>query len=107
MPTELANQVYGMRREVENQTTRIRENPLLTVEQKTRALEAIRAETQAAIIDVLGEPLIDEYQRQGGAWISELTQPSDLGETGRILVPPPLPGAPPVGSPEILALPSP
>ncbi|MGE3309798.1 MAG: hypothetical protein AB7O66_07500 [Limisphaerales bacterium] len=94
MSPDLANQVWGMRRIVENQTSRIRENPFLTADQKTRALEAIRLETQAGIVDVLGEPLLNEYQQQGGDWIGQLTDPTDLGVTGQEMVPPPLPGLP-------------
>ncbi len=92
MSPDLAGQVWGMRREVENQTTRIRQNPFLTAEQKNRALDAIRLETQGAISEGLGEPLLDDYQRQGGAWLMDLTLPTDLGETDREMVPPPLPG---------------
>lgn len=107
MPTDLANQVWSMRGEVETQATRIRENPLLTAEQKMRALDAIRLETQAAIIDVLGEPLLDDYQRQGGGWIGELTDPADLGETGEEIFLPPLPAVSPELEPEIRTLPTP
>lgn len=107
MSTELANQVWGMRREVQNQTERIRENPFLSADQKVRALDAIRVETQAAIIDVLGEPLLNDYQQQGGGWIGDLTDPTDLGETDQVMVPPPLPGVPLGGTPEVGPLPSP
>ncbi len=101
MPTELANQVWSMRGVVENQTTRIRENPFLTADQKARALEAIRFETQAGIVDVLGEPLLQAYQQQGGGWIGDLTDPTDLGVTGREMIPPPLPGEPVEANPGI------
>jgi hypothetical protein len=107
MPTDLANQVWGMRREVENQTQRIRQNPFLTADQKVRALEAIRSETQAAIVDVLGEPLLQDYQREGGGWLVDLTDATDLGETGRAMVPPPLPGILPEGQPGLPVLPQP
>jgi hypothetical protein len=107
MPTDLANQVWTMRREVETQTARIRENPLLNAEQKARALDAIRVETQAAIIDVLGEPLLDDYQRQGGGWIGDLTDSTDLGETGQEIFLPPIPGASPNADPDLRSLPSP
>ncbi|MBL9126889.1 MAG: hypothetical protein JNL97_04550 [Verrucomicrobiales bacterium] len=107
MPTELANQVWGMRREVETQTARIRDNPFLTAEQKTRALEAVRNETQSAIVDVLGEPLLRDYQREGGGWLVDLTDPTDLGETGRTVVPPPLPGiSPEEGVADVRVLPA-
>jgi hypothetical protein len=107
MPTDLANQVWSMRSEVETQTARIRENPLLTAEQKMRALDAIRLETQAAIIDVLGEPLLDDYQRQGGGWIGELTNPTDLGETGLEIFLPPIPDVSTEVAPDVPSLPIP
>ncbi len=88
---DVANQVWDMRAAVESQTDRIRANPLLTVEQKVRALEAIRETTQASIVDVLGEPLLQEYQRNGGSWLSDLTAPVDLGESGMSIIEPPLP----------------
>lgn len=91
VPTTVANQVWEMRHAVENQTDQIRQNPLLTAEQKIRALEAIRDETKTAIVEVLGEPLLDEYSRQGGRWLTELTDTERLGETGLEIVPPPLP----------------
>ncbi len=79
VPTSVANQVWDMRRAVEQQTDRIRANPLLTGEQKERALEAIRNETQTSIVSVLGQPLLEAYQQQGGAWLNELTSPANLG----------------------------
>jgi hypothetical protein len=107
MPTDLANQVWSMRSEVQTQTARIRENPLLSAEQKMRALDAIRLETQAAIIDVLGEPLLDDYRRQGGGWIGELTDPTDLGEPVLEMILPPIPGASTEVAPEVPSLPIP
>lgn len=94
LSSEIANEVWNMRSEVESQTDRIRQNPFLTAEQKTRALQAIRNETQAAIVGVLGEPLLKDYQRQGGGWLIDLTEPQNLGVTGLQLTPPPLPGIP-------------
>lgn len=91
VPPALAGEVYDMRHTVQDQTDRIRNNPLLTAEQKIRAFLAIRNETQAAIVEVLGEPLLQEYRRQGGSWLNELTDIGDLGETGLQIVPPPLP----------------
>ncbi len=94
---DVATEVIGMRQTVKDHTDRIRQNPLLTVEQKIRALEAIRLETEAAVVDVLGEPLLQEYQRLGGGWLVELTEPTDLGESGLPIIPPPLP---PVQNPD-------
>lgn len=107
MPTELANQVWGMRGEVEAQAARIRQNPFLSADQKIRALDAIRSETQAAIVDVLGEPLLHDYQREGGGWLIDLTEATDLGETGRAMVPPPLPGTDAEAGLEVRGLPVP
>ncbi|MBL9134502.1 MAG: hypothetical protein JNK85_01475 [Verrucomicrobiales bacterium] len=80
VPTQVANQVWEMRHAVEEQTDRIRDNPLLSADQKLRALNAIRAETQAAIVDVLGEPLLRDYERSGAGWLNELTAPVGLME---------------------------
>ncbi len=94
MAPDVAREVYDMRHTVKQQTDRIRENPLLTADEKTRAFDAIRAETQNAIVDVLGEPLLKEYRRQGGQWLLELTDTQNLGETGVQVVAPPLPEDP-------------
>lgn len=108
VPPSVANDVWDMRRTVEQQTDRIRANPLLTVEQKVRALEAIRDETKAAIVDVLGQPLLEDYARQGGGWLIDLTAPENLGESGVPVVPPPLPETVPGPSPQqALAVPYP
>lgn len=102
VPLTAANEVWDMRREVERQSNHIREDPLLTPDQKRRALAAIRNETQAAIIDVLGEPLLHDYQRQGGGWLVELTQPEPVPADSAPVVEgpafPPLPEIP-VGIP--------
>jgi hypothetical protein len=89
VPTAVANQVWDMRRAVEVQTTRVRENPLLDIEQKQLALDAIRRETERAIVDVLGEPLLDAYQREGGGWLTELTLPDNIVESSLAPAPPP------------------
>ena len=91
MSPAIATQVYDMRNTVRQLTDRIRENPLLTADQKIRAFEAIRAETESSIVDVMGEPLLQEYSRQGGGWLLELTDTRNLGETDAIVVEPPLP----------------
>lgn len=81
VPAAVANEVWDMRHTVQEHADHIRANPLLTVEQKQMALDAIRQETQAAIIDVLGEPLLDAYQQQGGDWLADLTAPVNFGES--------------------------
>lgn len=95
VPLSAANDVWDMRREVERQTDRIRQDPLLTPDQRQRALAAIRTETQSAIIEVLGEPLLHEYQRQGGGWLYDLTEPeTPRATTLETPVFPPLPDLP-------------
>lgn len=88
VPTQVANQVWEMRHAVQEQTDRIRDNPLLSAEQKLRALDAVRSETTAAIVDVLGEPLLRDYQRAGAGWLSELT--AAVGLTEAIIPVPPV-----------------
>lgn len=80
VPPSVASDVWEMRRAVLEQTDQVRDNPLLTLDQKQRALEAIRRETQSAIVDVLGEPLLEDYQREGGWWLEEFTSPAGLVE---------------------------
>ncbi|MBX3746120.1 MAG: hypothetical protein KF833_12515 [Verrucomicrobiae bacterium] len=81
VPPNVATEVWEMRHTVQDHADQIRANPLLTVEQKQLALEAIRLETQAAIVDVLGQPLLEAYQRQGGDWLADLTAPVNFGES--------------------------
>lgn len=108
VPTAVANQVWDMRRDVEQQTARVRENPLLTIEQKERALEAIRNETQTAIMEVLGEPLLEAYREEGGGWLDDLTSPGQL-EGIQSLVPAPeqIEAIPPVGTQQAQLFPEP
>jgi hypothetical protein len=88
VPTSVANQVWDMRRAVQQQTERIRENPLLTADQKALALAAIRSETEAAIVTVLGEPLLEAYQLRGGEWLNHLTDPADLAPAAPVAAEP-------------------
>lgn len=98
VPTQVANQVWEMRSAVKEQTDRIRDNPLLSAEQKLRALNAVHTETQAAIVDVLGEPLLRDYEKTGAGWLRDLTAPVGLMEA---IVPiPPLPETPPETAPQ-------
>lgn len=87
VPPRVASQVYDMRRTVKEQTDRIRDDPLLTATQKRTALEAVRMETEGAIVDVLGEPLLEDYRQQGGGWLSEFTDTNQFEEA------PPVPPA--------------
>lgn len=102
MSPAVAREVWDMRQTVAEHTERIRGNPLLTPEQKQAALAAVRQETQAAIVEVLGEPLLREYQQQGGAWLEELTSSQGLDE-----IPPQaaVPEAPPAQTPPLPPLP--
>jgi hypothetical protein len=96
-----------MRRAVSQQTESIRQNPLLTAEQKTRALVAIRNETESAIVNVLGEPLLQAYQLRGGEWLTDLTNPADLGPSAPVAAEPALPVDQPSDLQQVLAAPIP
>jgi hypothetical protein len=103
VPTQVANQVWEMRNAVQEQTDRIRDNPLLSAEQKLRALNAVRSETTSAIVDVLGEPLLRDYQRSGAGWLAELTAPVGLSEA--IVPVAPIDSPPPSTVPQVEIVP--
>jgi len=78
---DVALDVYQMRETVAGQTARLREDPLLTAEQKRAALAAMRAETERSIAEVLGAPLLELYRQAGGVWLQELTDPAQFAVT--------------------------
>jgi len=71
---EDAIKVYDMKREAESQAAQARQNQVLSAEQRTAALQGIRAETENSIKAVFGEKAWDSYQKQPGAfWIRSIS----------------------------------
>lgn len=97
----VAAQVYDMRRTVAEQADRLRDDPLLTAEQKRAGLTAIRRETERAIGEVLGAPLLDLYRDNGGVWLEEITDPA------RIVAAPEPPAETPPPASELAITPAP
>lgn len=63
---EAANQIYAMKGTAEEEAGRLRNNDSFTPEQRNAALQAMRAETEAAVREVLGDEGWKRYENQ--AW---------------------------------------
>lgn len=70
---DAAVKVYEMKKLAEEQARKLQQDPSLAPEQRQRALESIRAETENAIRAVFGEKGFEAYRRQPGAgWLRNL-----------------------------------
>lgn len=67
-----AVKVYDMKKVAETQAQALRADPALSPEQRTTALQAIRAETEKSIHGVLGEKGFDSYQNQA-FWLKSIS----------------------------------
>lgn len=98
---EAAVQAYGMKQLAVQQANQLR-NKSLEEEQKRRALEQIRAETEIALQRVLGEEGYQAMlQSRGTQWLDNIYTPPTPSET----LPPPQ--EEPVAEPELLEPPEP
>ena len=74
LPKEAGIKVYDMKRVAEIEAGKVRSNQSLSEEQRNTALEAIRAETERSIGDVLGQKGMQSYQKQPGAfWLRNIS----------------------------------
>ena len=74
LPKEAGIKVYDMKKIAETEAGKVRSNPSLSEPQRTAALEAIRAETERSIGDVLGPKGMQSYQKQPGAfWLRNIS----------------------------------
>lgn len=76
LPTATANEVYAMKRTAEQQAAEIRANIELSREQRTAALQAIRAETETTMRQTLGDTAWDQYNRPNNTWWLRSIAPS-------------------------------
>jgi hypothetical protein len=77
LPTETVQKVYDMKRVAEEQRQLLLNTDNLTEEQKEAGFAALRAETERAIKDTLGEKAFKDYQRRGGEWLLNLGVPKE------------------------------
>lgn len=61
-----------MKKQAQDAASKIRKDKTLTAEQRTAALAAIRAETQAGISGLLDDKKMKQYTSQGGYWINNI-----------------------------------
>jgi hypothetical protein len=68
----VASEVYGFKKVLQEERERVRQMPGLTLEQRARVFDALAAEAEGAIIEVLGPKPYRYYVRSGaGEWIWE------------------------------------
>jgi hypothetical protein len=74
LPKESAVQVYDMKQLAEAEAQRLRADQTMSDEQRRAALQAIRAETENSITQVMGQAGFQAYQNQPGAhWIKNIS----------------------------------
>ena len=72
VPKESVFKLDDMKKLVQDAANKIRKDKTLTPDQRTAALAAIRAETQAGINGLLDDKQMKRYTSQGGYWINNI-----------------------------------
>jgi len=72
LPTDTAAKVYDFKTASEQSVKQLQENTTITGEERQKALQQVRAETQKTVKEALGEKVYNAYLRQGGWWINNL-----------------------------------
>jgi len=65
---DVANKVYEMKKEAQQESRKIRADQSLTPEQRDEALKNVRTETENAMKTVMGDKAFQSYQSQGGSY---------------------------------------
>jgi hypothetical protein len=75
LPTDAAVKVYDMKKAAEEFAGKLRNDPSLSFEQRQSALQGIRAETEKAIVQTLGQKGFERLQSQpmGSSWLRNLS----------------------------------
>jgi len=77
---QLADQVYAMKRQAEQQREQIEGNLQLTYEQRQQAYEAIAGETERSLSQLMGDQAFKTYRQAGGQWLKQLGPTEDAFE---------------------------
>jgi len=75
LPTGTAGQIYDYKAAAEASAKQLLENRDLSVDARKTALQQIRAETENALKQALGEKTYQSYLKNGGWWINNLSPP--------------------------------
>lgn len=68
LPPTVANDVYGMKQIAERQAVTIQSDSNLTADQRSAALQAVRAETVRSMEQTLGPTAWEQYNRPNNMW---------------------------------------
>jgi hypothetical protein len=72
LPKESAIKVHDMKKAAEDEAKKLRADKSLTSEQRTAALQGIRAETESSMRTVLGEKAYTSYEKQA-YWLNTIS----------------------------------
>ena len=72
LPPTTANQVYDLKKAVEDQKRQFNRDPNLTPEARQAALRTLQAETERALSQTLGDQAYQAYKRRHSYWIRSL-----------------------------------
>lgn len=72
LPMQTATAVYDMRRVAMEESAKIRSNPNLSPEQQQQALSAISTETRGALLKVMNEQTLKDYESSRGYWLRQM-----------------------------------
>ena len=78
----VANEVYSMKRAAEMQAAQTRVDQNLSSDQRSKALQAIRAETERSMQEALGSQAWDQYNRPNNTWWLRNLAPDSSGNPG-------------------------
>ncbi len=72
LPMQSAAAVYDMRRAALEESAKIRANQNLSPEQQQQALNAVTSETRSALLKVMNEQTLKDYESSRGYWLRQL-----------------------------------
>lgn len=72
LPSEAANQVYAVQKDIQQQLATLEANRTLTPEERATRFAALAAEAQSKVTFVLGAHGYEAYKHYGGTWIGTL-----------------------------------
>ena len=75
VPKESVFKLDDMKKQAEDAANKIRSDQTLSADQRTEALNAIRAETQSSMNDLLGAKQAKRYSNNGGWWLNNIAPP--------------------------------
>lgn len=75
LPADTAGKIYDYKQAAEDSAKLLRENKTLTSEQRQEMAQQIRSETEATLVQTLGEKNYKRYLRNGGWWLNTLAPP--------------------------------